>query len=77
MVIYYTDTKRHLVCIPYGVYELHDMATKLQLAKVWYHSKPYPHYDIPKRRIAEIESKCVIVSPKDIVRICRGEYDES
>jgi hypothetical protein len=53
------------------------MADALGIGRYWYHATPYPHYDIPKRRIDEIEAVCKIVSPKDIVRICRGEYDES
>ena len=32
------------------------------------------HYDIPKKRIQEIQSKCNIVSEKDILKIIKGEY---
>ena len=52
------------------------MAKQLDIHLCWFHATPYPHYDIPKKRIEEIEAKCKIVSSKDIVRICRGEYDE-
>lgn len=75
-MVFVTDRKRHLVCLPYSLSNLHAMAEQLQLKACWFHATPYPHYDIPKRRIAEIESKCRIVSPKDIVRICKGEYNE-
>ena len=45
------------------------MANELGIAKCWFHKD---HYDIPKRRIDEIESKCEIVSSRDIVNIIRG-----
>ena len=69
-MIFVTDTKRHLVCIPYSIENLHQMALELGIDRAWFHKN---HYDIPKRRISEIENKCKIVSPKDIVRIINGE----
>ena len=71
-MIYVTDRKRHLVCIPYSVENLHTMAADLNIGRHWFHKN---HYDIPKKRIAEIESQCKIVSSKEIVKIIRGEYD--
>ena len=35
------------------------------------------HYDVPKKRMDEIESKCTVVSSKDIVKIIRGMYDRA
>lgn len=67
-LIYYTDGKRHLVCTPYSIENLHRMAAELGIHSCWFHDD---HYDIPKKRILEIEAKCTIVSPKEIVRICR------
>lgn len=71
-MIYVTDRKRHLVCLPYSIENLHTMAADLSIGRHWFHKS---HYDIPKKRIAEIESLCMIVSSKDIVRIIRGTYD--
>ena len=71
---YLTDGKRHLICYPYSIENLHMMAENLEINKVWYHSKPYPHYDIPKRRIEEIESKCHLVSSKKLLRIIKHAY---
>lgn len=68
-VKYYTDGKRHLVCVPYSIDNLHAMADDLNINRAWFHKN---HYDIPKRRIAEIESKCEIVSSKEIVRIIKS-----
>lgn len=66
---YVTDRKRHLVCVPYSIKNLHIMAADLGIGRHWFHKN---HYDIPVKRIAEIEAKCDIVSPKDIVKIIRG-----
>lgn len=68
---YYCDDKRHLVCIPYSIENLHKMASDLKIDKCWFHNKKFKHYDIPKLRIDEIMSKCIIVSSKEIVQIIR------
>ena len=67
-MIYYTDGKRHLVCVPYSIENLHMMANDLGIKKCWFHKN---HYDIPKRRIEEINAKCVLTSSKNIVRIIK------
>ena len=51
---YLTDGKRHLICEPYSLDNLHKMAEALDIKKCWFHKD---HYDIPKKRIDEIESK--------------------
>ena len=77
IIKFYSDGRRHLVCLPYSVDNLHSMADTLKIKRCWFHKNPYPHYDIPVRRIEEIEKQCTIISSKDIVRICKGEYNES
>lgn len=67
---YYCDNQRHLVCIPYSIENLHKMADVLNINKCWFHKN---HYDIPKRRIKEIQNKCIIVSSRDIVKIIKKE----
>jgi len=47
------------------------MALALDIKRCWYHPGNYPHYDIPKRRIAEIQAKCEVVSPSEILRIIK------
>lgn len=69
---YLTDHKRHLICEPYSLANLHAMAEDLGINKCWFHKD---HYDIPKKRLEEIEVKCEIVSSKEIVRIVRSELD--
>lgn len=72
MIKFYCDSKRHLVCIPYSEENLHKMAAELNINKCWFHKD---HYDIPKRRIQEIQSKCLQVSSREIVQIIRGDYE--
>ena len=66
---YLTDGKRHLICVPYSIENLHEMARQLGIKRGWFHKD---HYDIPKRRVKEIEAKCEIVSSKKIVEIIRS-----
>ena len=68
--MYYCDERRHLVCKPYSVENLHKMADELQIKRCWFHRN---HYDIPKKRIDEIKSKCIVVSSKEIVRIINAD----
>jgi len=63
---YLTDGKRHLICLPYSIENLHLMAKQLNIKRCWFHKN---HYDIPKKRISEIESKCELISSKELVRI--------
>lgn len=70
---YLTDGKRHLVCFPYSIENLHLMAADLGIGRHWFHKD---HYDIPVRRKDEVEARVVMVSSKDIVRIIQGTYDD-
>lgn len=65
---YYCDNARHLVCLPYSVENLHRMAEDLGIKRCWFHRD---HYDIPKRRIAEITAKCEVVSGRRILEIVK------
>jgi len=70
---YYCDNERHLVCVPYSIENLHKMAKDLGIKRCWYHSSAkYKHYDIPKRRIDEITKKCIMVTSKEILEICKS-----
>lgn len=46
------------------------MADDLDIKRCWFHKN---HYDIPKKRIEEIKSKCEVVSPRVILMIIKGE----
>ena len=74
---YYCDDGRHLVCVPFSVENLHIMAQDLGIKRCWFHrAGKYPHYDIPKKRIAEIQAKCNVVPGRVILSIIKGEHDE-
>jgi hypothetical protein len=66
---YYCDRQRHLICKPYSFANLHMMAEDLGIKRYWFHKD---HYDIPKKRLEEIQKKCHNVSSKEIVRIIRN-----
>lgn len=67
---YYCDNKRHLICVPYSIENLHKMAEELGIKRCWFHKD---HYDIPKKRIDEITSKCELVSPREILSIIKNK----
>ncbi len=67
------DEHRHLICEPYSVANLHVMAQTLGIKRCWFHaSSKFPHYDIPKRRIAEIQAKCTVVSGRELLGIIKA-----
>lgn len=68
MLKYYCD-EIHLVCKPYSIENLHKMAEDLNIKRCFFHKN---HYDIPLRRITEIQSKCTIVDTRTIVNIKNG-----
>ena len=70
--LYLTDGERHLICLPYSVENLHKMAKDLGISRSWFHSGRLPHYDIPKKRIEEIEDVCSFVSSRTIVKIIKA-----
>lgn len=69
---YYCDSKRHLVCVPYSIENLHKMAADLGIARHWFHNGDKPHYDIPKKRLTEIQSRCEVISPRAILSIIKN-----
>jgi len=69
---YFCDNKRHLVCVPFSIENLHLMADRLNIKRCWFHGKNKPHYDIPKHRIEEIKSQCTVVSTREILRIIKN-----
>lgn len=52
------------------------MAEDLGIPKNWFHKgkNENSHYDMPKRRIEEITSKCNLVPSTVIVDIIRGRF---
>lgn len=60
------DNRRHLVCLPYSIKNLHRMAAQLNLKRHWFHRD---HYDIPVGRRSQIEHAALQVNTKTIVRL--------
>lgn len=72
---FYCDNARRLVCMPYSLANLHTMAARLGIKRHYYYSNDgLAHYTIPKRRRAELELKCTMVTAFDIGAIKRGTY---
>lgn len=68
---YLCDRSRHLVCVPYSVENLHRMADDLGIKRCWFHRGTYPHYDIPKRRVDEVTSRCRVVTSRELLLTVR------
>ena len=65
---YYCDSLRHLVCVPYSLKGLHEMAADLNIGRHWFHKD---HYDIPATRVDDIKARADvhIVRPRLVVQI--------
>jgi len=77
---YLTDGKRHLICRPYSVSNLHKMAKELNINKCHFELSKNgrkPHYDIPKLRKQEIELKCTFIKSKEIIKIINSSGYEN
>lgn len=71
---YFCDERRHLVCLPYSVDNLHAMARELRIHRCWFHDGSYAHYDIPKRRVEEVKARCTVVREREILLIVKGQW---
>lgn len=71
-MIFLSDDRRHLVCWPYSVENLHRMAEELGIKRCWFHGGRLAHYDIPKRRITEITGLTRVVDSRTILSVIKG-----
>lgn len=69
---YVCDIKRHLVCWPYSLPNLHRMARQLHIERCWFHKT---HYDIPVRR-TDILLTSALVTSKTVVKVIRGSIGD-
>lgn len=60
----------HLVCLPYSIELLHEMARILNISRRYFDRD---HYDVPIARVPEIMGRCTIVPTREIVRIARAK----
>jgi hypothetical protein len=73
---YFSDAQRHLVCWPYSVENLHEMARSLSIHRCWFHGGRLAHYDIPMKRMHTIGQVTEVVSPRVILGIIKGKTPE-
>jgi len=67
-LIFYCDNNRHIVCKPYSIENLHEMAKQLSIKRCWFHKN---HYDMPKKRINEITAKCIKITTRQLFKIIK------
>lgn len=68
------DAQRHIVCEPYSIENLHDMAKLLRLKRCWFHNTPgKAHYDVPKRLAAGATAIELALTLDETM--CQREYD--
>lgn len=72
-MLYLCDSKRHIICQPYSIENLHRMAEQLNIGRHWYHQGKFPHYDIPQKRIEEITKKFNLITSKQLLTIIKNE----
>ena len=70
---YYCDDKRHLICRLYSEENLHRMAEELGIKRCWFHRGKFLHYDIPKKRVKEIQDKCKVITNRELLRMIKNE----
>ena len=74
---FYFDAMRHLVCYPYSVAGLHEMALKLKIKRCWFHEGRFAHYDIPKKLLPLFLSggtEATQVRSRQILEIVKGGH---
>lgn len=73
MMLYLRDNKRHLICYPYSISNLHKMALDLNIKKCWYHKGNFPHYDIPKFKLKDPNFLNLVnlINTKDLLNIIK------
>lgn len=70
---YFTDgAARHLVCWPFSIDALHDMARELGVRRCWYHAGRFPHYDVPKMRVGKLGDRVETISTRALLAIVKG-----
>lgn len=64
-----------------SIEELHEFAASINLHKSYYRNprkKKHPHYDLMSERVrkAAFENGAILVTDREIVRLCRKFYGE-
>lgn len=70
---FFTDgSRRHLVCYPFSVDGLHEMARNLGIKRCWYHAGR-GHYDVPKLRVGKLPERVEQITPRQLLAIIKGQ----
>lgn len=68
------DNRRHLVCLPYSIENLHAAARAIGIKRCWFHKN---HYDIPLYLMPAIGTMVdKVVDTRTIVNIIKGKVTE-
>lgn len=72
----YCDDHRHLICTPYSVANLHQIAAFIGIKRCWFHGGRFPHYDIPKKQRPRIEALCTKVTQRELLQMIKDGLGE-
>lgn len=69
---FFTDGARHLVCYPFSLDGLHEMARNLGIKRCWFHANRLPHYDVPKLRVGSLPERVEVITSRQLLAIIKG-----
>lgn len=69
---FFTDGARHLVCYPFSLPGLHEMARNLGIKPCWFHAGRLPHYDVPKGRANNLPERVTVITSRQLLAIIKG-----
>lgn len=74
-LIFVRDEARHLVCLPYSIEGLHEMAFELGIKRCWFHAGRLAHYDVPLKDVVRLRlhPRVRFVSNRTVLGIIKGE----
>jgi hypothetical protein len=70
-ITYVTD-KKHLICVPYSIENLHKMAEKFGIGKSLFKINHYSLSKFNESAIERISKKCRIISTSNIIEVIRS-----
>ena len=68
-LLYLTDGRKNVICIPYSIENLHKMADDLGMKKKYFKKD---HYEIPDDMVSEVEDKCDVVTTTTLFKTARN-----
>lgn len=68
-LLYLTDGRKNIICLPYSIENLHQMAKELGMNEKYFNKD---HYVVPDHMVDEIEDKCGKVSTQTLFLTARN-----